>query len=434
MNELNICIAGIGNVGSNVVATITKNRNLVNSKASIALNIVGVSAKNRLKKRICDINSYKWFDNPLDLLKIKDCNVLIELIGEEKGISFDLVKNALENNIHVVTANKALLAKHGLELFKIAEKNNVLLLYEAAVAGGIPIIKILKNNIFLNNIKKISGILNGTTNYILTTMGDENLNFDKVLEISISRGYTTKNESKLDIGGLDSAHKLTLLATLCFGSEINFANNYISGISDVQIYDIINASKLGYKIKLISEASIIDNQIYCSTAPKLISKNNPLANVDGVLNAINIETDQLQTLFIEGEGAGGKATASSVISDLYEIASKSNILSLGYSTNKLVNYKKMDSLDIETSYYIRIMTKDIAGVLSKITSYFNDFKISIEKILQLPDTNNKNLPIPIIISTHEIKENLLIKAINQIEKLDFVLEKIIVMTIDKNHK
>ena len=170
------------------------------------------------------------------------------------------------------------------------------------------------------------------------------------------------------------------------------------------------------------------------TAPKLISKNNPLANVDGVLNAINLVTDQLQTLFLEGEGAGGKATASSVISDLYEIASNSNISSLGYNAYKLMNFKKLNDLDMESSFYLRIMTKDIAGVLSKITSYFNDFNISIEKILQLPDTNNNNLPIPIIIVTHNIKKNLLIKAINQIEKLDFVLEKIIVMTIDKNHK
>ena len=434
MNKLNICIAGLGNVGSNVISTIVKNKNLVNSKSSISFNIIGVSAKNRLKKRFCNINEYEWRDNPLELLNIKDCQVLIELIGEEKGISFELIKKALENKIHVVTANKALLSKNGLELFKIAEKNNVLLLFEAAVAGGIPIIKILKNNIFLNKIKKISGILNGTTNYILTKMGDNNLNFDEVLSIAQSKGYTTFNESKLDIAGLDSSHKLTLLATLCFGSEINFFNNNITGIKEVHIYDIINAKKLGYKIKLISEASIIDNQIYCITSPKLISINNPLANVDGVLNAINLETDQLKTLFFEGEGAGGKATASSVISDLYEISSGSNISSLGYSINKLVKFKKLNDLDVKFSYYLRIMTKDITGVLSKITSYFNDFDISIEKILQLPDSNNKSLPIPIIITTHEVKKNLLINAINQIEKLDFVLQKIIVMTIDKNFK
>ncbi|SVD48376.1 uncharacterized protein METZ01_LOCUS401230, partial [marine metagenome] len=277
MNQLNICIAGLGNVGSNVVSTIVANNSLTSYKASLSFNIIGVSAKNQSKKRICNISPYKWFDNPLDLLNIQDCNVLIELIGEEKGISFDLVKKALENKIHVVTANKALLAQNGSDLFKIAENNKVLLLYEAAVAGGIPIIKTLKNNIFLNNIKRISGILNGTTNYILTTMREENLNFNKVLLEAQSKGYTSVNEAELDISGLDSAHKLTLLATICFGSEVNFSNNNITGISDVHIYDIINADKLGYKIKLISEASIIDNKIYCLTGPKLISKNNPLA-------------------------------------------------------------------------------------------------------------------------------------------------------------
>ena len=257
MKSLNICIAGLGNVGSSVVSSIESNNSIFNSKASLNFNILGVSAKNISKKRDCNIDSLKWFDNPLDLLKINDCQVLIELIGDEKGISFDLVKNALEKKIHVVTANKALLAKNGFELFKIAEKNNVLLLFEAAVAGGIPIIKVLKNDIFLNDIKKISGILNGTTNYILTTMENENLNFDNVISIAQSKGYTSPKEAELDIGGLDSAHKLTLLASLSFGVEINFQNNHITGISKIKIEDIVNAKKLGYKIKLISEATII---------------------------------------------------------------------------------------------------------------------------------------------------------------------------------
>jgi Homoserine dehydrogenase len=175
MKTLNICIAGLGNVGSSVVSTIESTNLLINSKASLEINILGISANNKSKKRNFNVDSYQWFDNPLELVNTKNCNVIIELIGEEKGISYDLVKAALENNIHVVTANKALLAKNGLELFKIAEKNNVLLLFEAAVAGGIPIIKTLKNNIFLNQIKKISGILNGTTNYILTTSGAEKI-------------------------------------------------------------------------------------------------------------------------------------------------------------------------------------------------------------------------------------------------------------------
>jgi len=432
IKKINICIAGLGNVGANVISTISNNEEFINLKASLSFNILGVSAKNKSKKRICDVSSYHWFDNPLDLINVKDCDILIELIGEEKGISFDLVKKALESGIHVVTANKALLAKNGLELFKIAEKNNALLLYEAAVAGGIPIIKTLKNNIFLNNVKKISGILNGTTNYILTTMDKKNLDFDDVLSIAQEKGYTTPTEIELDINGLDSAHKLTLISTISFGSEINFSNNYITGISNIKINDIINAKKLGYKIKLISEASLVNNQICCMTGPKLVKLNNPLANVDGVLNAIKIETDQLQSLFLEGEGAGGKATASSVISDLYEISTNPNTLSLGYKTNKLTSFRKLNIIDIEIPFYLRIMTKDIAGVLSKITSVFKDSNISVEKILQLPENNNNEMPIPIIISTHNVRREKLLKAVGKIENQDFVLEKIVIIPIDKS--
>ena len=432
MKALNLCIAGLGNVGSNLILTINKNKNFIDSKSGLTLNILGVSAKNHSKKRICDISNYMWCDNPLDLLDITNCNVLIELIGEEKGISYELVKQALKNKINVVTANKALLAKNGLELFKIAEENNVLLLYEAAVAGGIPIIKTLKNSLFLNKIKKISGILNGTTNYILSEMEDKNLDFNEVLEIAQTKGYTSVNEAELDIGGLDSAHKLTLLSTLCFGSKINYSNNYVTGISKINIQDIINAKKLGYKIKLISEVSIINNQIYCVTCPQLVSIENPLANVNGVLNAINLHTDQLKSLFLEGEGAGGIATSSSVISDLFEISSNSNISSLGFKVDQLIEFKKFNKSDIENSYYLRIMTKDVAGVLSKITSFFKDLNISIEKILQLPESNSKEMPIPIIITTHSILKDKLDKAIKMIEEQNFVLEKIMVIQINNS--
>ena len=431
MNKLNICIAGLGNVGSHLVSTIEETKSFIESKNSTIFNIIGITAKNKTKKRIFNIENYKWFDNPFDLLNVNKCDVLIELIGEENGISFDLIKLALEKKINVITANKALLANNGYELFKIAEKNNVLLLYEAAVAGGIPIIKTIKNNIFLNKFKKISGILNGTTNYILTTMLDKNLSFNEVLEISKSKGYTSDAESELDIGGVDSAHKLTILASICFGVKLNFLNNQITGISKIHITDIINVNKLGYKIKLISEAYISNNQIYCVTEPKLIEKQNPLANVDGVLNAIKIETDQLESLFLEGAGAGGRATASSVISDLYEIISGSNISSLGYVTSKLKDYSKFNTLEITSPYYLRIMTQDIAGVLSRITGYFKDFNISIEKILQIPDDNNKD-SVPIIIFTHNISKNKLLKVITLIEKQDFVLEKISIISININ--
>ena len=433
MKTMNICIAGLGNVGSNLINTLTKNKELMSNKSSLIFNIQGISAKNFNKKRNFNLNDFKWVDNPMDLLKIKNCSVLIELIGEEKGISYELIKKALENKINVITANKALLAKNGTELFHIAEKNNVLLLFEAAVAAGIPIIKTIKNNIFLNRIKKISGILNGTTNYILTTMFEKNLTFSEALSIAKSKGYTSDNEAKLDIGGVDSAHKLTLLASLCYGSEINFKNNDIHGIYNITISDIINADKLGYKIKLISESYINNEDIYCVTGPKLINKNNPLANVDGVLNAVKIETDLLESLFLEGEGAGGLPTASSIISDLHEISSNTNIPSLGFNTNNLFNFKRMNYLDYESCFYLSIITKDMPGVLSQITKYFNELNISIEKILQVPENKNKDKLIPIIIFTHKAKKNNLIKVIKKIENLDFVLDKIVTIPIEKDY-
>lgn len=432
MKNINICIAGLGTVGSNVILSLNENNDYIISKANLSFNILGVSAKNKFKKRICDIKNFTWCENPLDLLNIKDCNVLIELIGEEKGLSFDLVKQALEKKIHVVTANKALLAMNGSELFKIAEHNNVLLLYEAAVAGGIPIIKSIKNSIYLDKINKISGILNGTTNFILTEMEKFNLDFQEVLKRAQSNGYAEADPTN-DIEGIDSAHKLTLLSTLCFGSEINFKNNKFSGIGNIHIEDIHNAKKLGCRIKLISESQIIEGKIINVTEPRLIKIENPLANVDGVINAINVETEHLQSLFYEGEGAGGKATASAIISDLFEISNNSKSLSLGYKISELISFQSFDLMEKISPYYLRIVSKDLTGVLSKITSFLNESGISIETILQIPENQNNNNSIPIIIVTHDTKKSSLMIALEKIEKQEFILEKIVLINMDKNY-
>ena len=432
MKNINICIAGLGTVGSNVILSLNKNNDYINSKSNLSFNILGVSAKNKFKKRICDIKNFTWCENPLNLLNIKDCNVLIELIGEEKGLSFDLVKQALEKKIHVVTANKALLAMNGSELFKIAEHNNVLLLYEAAVAGGIPIIKSIKNSIYLDKINKISGILNGTTNFILTEMEKFNLDFQEVLKRAQSNGYAEADPTN-DIEGIDSAHKLTLLSTLCFGSEINFKNNKFSGIGNIHIEDIHNAKKLGCRIKLISESQIIDGKIINVTEPRLIKIENPLSNVDGVINAINVETEHLQSLFYQGEGAGGKATASAIISDLFEISNNSKSLSLGYKISELISFQSFDLMEKISPYYLRIISKDLTGVLSKITFFLNEYGISIETILQIPENQNNNNSIPIIILTHDAKKSSLMIALEKIEKQEFILEKIILINIDKNY-
>ena len=430
MKKLKICIAGLGNVGSSVVNLIENNSSYVETKSHINLEIIGLSAKNINKQRSFDIKKYKWAEKPIDLLNINDekPDILIELIGYEKDISYDLVKSALNQKIHVVTGNKAMLALHGKELFKIAEKNKVSLLFEAAVAGGIPIIKTLKNNIFLNKVKKISGILNGTTNYILTTMEYKNKSFNDVLEDAKQKGFTSDHESKLDIGGYDAAHKLTLLSSIAYGGEIDFNLNEIEGIQNITIEDINFAKQLGYRIKLISETCVIDNKIYSSTKPKLISLDKPLANANNALNAINIETDQLQNLYLEGEGAGGLPTASSILSDIFEIASNSEFRSIGYKTDQLIDYQKFDSSNIESKFYLRIRVIDQSGVLSKITSYLNEYNISVEKILQIPDSKENN--IPILITTHKIKMSELLNSVKKIGELEFVDENISIIPIE----
>ena len=432
MKQLNICIAGLGNVGSSLIKSIEDNKIFFKSKNSIQINILGISAKSKNKQRIIDIKNYNWFNNPIDMVNIKNCDVIVELIGQEKGISFDLIKFALENDKHVVTGNKALIAKHGDFLFNLAEKNSLALSYEAAVAGGIPVIKTIKNSIAFNKINKLSGILNGTTNYILTKMEQDNLSFDSVLKIAKEKGYTSDQEAKLDIDGFDAAHKLTILSTLCFGTKLNFNQNNIEGISNIKIEDINFAKQLGFKIKLISETSIIENKISNFTSPKLVNLENPLANVDNALNAININTDHLENIFLEGQGAGGKPTTSSVLSDLYEIAKYENVDNLGFKIESLIDHQKYNSENIENSYYLRIMTIDKPGVLSSITHNFSELGISVEKILQLPDRIEKDSPIPIIITTHKVQRNKLNEVIENIEKLEFVKEKITVLAIHDN--
>ena len=434
MKKINICIAGLGNVGSALIQSIEENNILFKKKHSLEINILGISANQKNKKRNFNIEKYRWFDNPLDMASLNGCDIIVELIGQEKGISYDLIKLSLNNNKHVVTGNKALISQHGKDLFLLAEKNKLALTFEAAVAGGIPIIKLIKDDISLNKIIKISGILNGTTNYILSKMDEDNLSFDEVLNIAKEKGFTSDHESKLDIGGYDAAHKLTILSTLCYGTSLDFSNNYIQGISDIKIEDINFSKKLGYSIKLISESFINDNEISNFTSPKLINKNNPLANVGDALNAINIESDHLDNLFVEGQGAGGKPTASSVLSDIFYISQNTNFNNLGFDVEKLIKFEKYPLKKIKNRYYLRIMTDDKPGVLSTITNLFTETGISVEKILQLPESAKSNSPIPILITTHKIQREILTNVINTLEDNEFVKEKITILPIhdDKN--
>tara|TARA_Y100000590_G_scaffold466143_1_gene640576 strand:- start:6886 stop:8175 length:1290 start_codon:yes stop_codon:yes gene_type:complete len=427
MKEVKIAIVGLGTVGSSVLKSIHDNFDYISSKSDIYFKIIGVAAKNKDKKRIFDISKYHWADDPMELVNSEKCDILVELIGNEKGLSYDLIKKAISNKINVVTANKALLANHGNELFQLADKNNVKVYFEAAVAGGIPIINVLKNNIFLNKVKNISGILNGTTNFILSQMEKNNLTFQESLQIAKDKGYAETDPSN-DIEGIDSAYKITLLSSLCYGIKINHTFSFYSGIKHIKKEDIKYSNNLGYKIKLISESQIINNEAYINTIPKLVNINNPLAHVEGVLNAINIETDHLKSLFIEGEGAGGKATASSVISDIYEISKESTHRSIGYNSSKLREIKLYDKENIKNPYYLRLVVKDQPGVLSKITSILTDKNISIQTILQLTEEKNNN-DVPIVITTYETSEKNLNSAIIDISKESFLEDDVTKITI-----
>ncbi len=433
MKTLKVTIAGIGNIGLQVVEYLSQNGKFISEKTYINFEIVGISAKNKNKKRTFNINDFKWFDDPFELITDSNSDIFIELIGHDKGISYELIKKALKNKIHVVTANKALLAKHGNELFKLAEENKVLLLFEAAVAGGIPIIRILKSSLFLNKVKKISGILNGTTNYILSSMQNTNIDFESILKEAQKKGFA-ESDPKNDIEGIDAAQKLTILSVLCFGIKFNFDSVIYHGISNINHQDIKYAEQLGYKIKLISSSEIINNNIISIVEPTLIKNTSKLAKVEGVQNGINIETDNLNSLFIEGEGAGARATTSSIISDLLEIAKDSNYNSLGYETCKLNNVEAIQYEERVCSYYLRIVVKDIPGVLANITSYFKEEDISIETILQIPNDNisDSYANVPIIITTHETTYYLLKKVLMKIQNLDFVISEIVVISIDKD--
>ncbi|PPR46412.1 MAG: Homoserine dehydrogenase [Alphaproteobacteria bacterium MarineAlpha5_Bin9] len=430
MKNINIAIAGLGTVGSNLINYINKNKKFIFSKSGIDFNIIAISALNKNKKRLFDITEYIWEDNPIDLLNHK-IDVLIELIGEEKGISFELIKSALNKKIHVITANKALLAKEGNELFVLANKNKIMLLFEAAVAGGIPIIKILHQSINLHKISKISGILNGTTNYILSEMNNKNIEFKDALKEAQNLGFAELNP-KNDIEGIDSAHKLTLLCVLCFGSTFNF--NFINyrGISNLSVQDLKFANKLGYKIKLISKAEKFQDKILATVEPMLIKNDSKLANVNGVFNGIEIVTDQLETLFLEGEGAGGIPTASSIISDLTMIADLKNNDLQTIDINKLNHYDFLDYNNQNSSFYLKFIVKDIPGVLAKITTTFNFKDISIETILQLPDTESEDNNVPVIITTHETNYKFLSSCIKELEKSDFLVSKVVILMISKN--
>ena len=426
MKKLNIAIVGLGNIGTHLFKYLNDNMTILSKKNNCTPVITFVSAKNKNKKRSIKIKKKQWLNNYLDATKHKNIDLIIELIGGAEGPAKKLVFNALKNKKHVVTANKALIAKYGDKLAKIAEKNNVNLEFEAAVCGGLPIIRSLKEGLIANKISKIYGIFNGTSNYILSSMDKQNKDFNEVLNDAKKKGYAEANPSA-DLNGDDVSAKLKILSSLCFNSFLNH-NIHVEGIKNIDKNDIINANKLGYKVKLLGYAELINDKIYQRVHPTLIKKSSYVASIDGVLNAVIIDGKPVGQTAIQGEGAGPSATTSALISDISSIL-RGNIKFPFSISDKERKKLKFDNITKRIfSAYLRFEVLDKHGVLSNITNIFSTNKVSIKRLVQNPNKLKKTSSI--IIITHNSKDMDLNKILKIISKKKYIKKKPILIRID----
>ena len=426
--KINIAIAGFGNIGSYFYKFLEKNKINISIKTGKIPLIKYICAKNINKKRLIKIPKSKWINNPLNLSLMDDVDIIVELIGGSEGVAKKLVFSALRNKKHVITANKALMAKYGDQLAALAEKNKVNLEYEASVAGGIPIIRSIKEGLIANKINKIYGILNGTTNFILSSMESSRKNFYEVLDNAKKLGFAESNPVS-DLNGNDSAAKLRILSSIAFNTNISKNKILTEGIQNINLTDILYAKKFGYKIKLLSISEIKMNKLIERVHPCLISSNSFLANINGVLNAIVIDAMPVGKSVLQGEGAGAGPTSSALISDLCSILRGNIKYPFGISSKLRTKIIKFNILKHTSSSYLRIEVKDLPGVLSSITKIFAKNRISIKNLLQNPDKKNRKATI--IIITHKNLEKNYNNLFSNLTKNKFVLKKPTFIRIEK---
>ena len=419
MRKLNIAIIGLGNIGSYLFKYLNENKKILTEKNNCLPIIKYVSAKNKNKKRLIKIKKNQWLKNYLDSTKLDDVDLIVELIGGAEGPAKKLVFNALKNGKHVVTANKALIAKYGDQLSKIAEKNRVNLEFEASVCGGVPIIRSLKEGLIANKINKVFGIFNGTSNYILSSMEKENKSFSEVLRNAKELGYAESNPTS-DLNGDDVAAKVKILSCLSFSSLIN-SNIHIEGIKEIESEDLINADKLGYKIKLLGFSEIFNNKIYQRVHPTLVNNTSYISKVNGVLNAVIIDGKPIGKNVIQGEGAGPSATTSALISDISSVLRGNIKYPFAISSSKRKKFKSGKINNLFFSSYIRLNVLDKYGVLSDITKVFSNNKVSIKRVLQNPHKLKRNSSIVII--THRSKDDHIQKTLKTLAKKSYIIQK-----------
>ena len=410
MNKtLNIAVIGLGNVGGYLLNELNKKKKEIEIKTSKKINVVSISARNINKKRKFKINKKIFYKNPLKILKEKKIDILFELIGLSDGVSKKIVEQSIKKKIHVITANKALIAKHGEFLSSLAEKNKVNLEFEASVAGGIPILRTIKEGLATNKINKVVGILNGTSNYILSEMQETNNSFKDVLKKAQKLGFAETNP-KFDLNGQDVLSKIKILSSLSFNKKISKNKSLMKGIEDIELKDIKMANSLGMRIKLLGITEIIDNKLFERVHPCLVNKESYIANINGVMNAVILNGSPVGESVLQGEGAGPGPTSSALMSDLLSILRGNIKYPFGVSYNKRKIIKNYDLNKYSNSLYLRFEVRDKPGVLSQITKVLARFKISIDRLIQIPDHKNKRASIVII--THKANELNSSKCLN----------------------
>ena len=419
---LHIAIAGLGTVGTSLVRLMERHGNDLAVRTGRPISIAAVSARSRAKDRGVDIGKYRWFDDPVALAADSDSEIFVELIGGEDGVAHASVKAAIDAGKHVVTANKALLARHGVALARAAEDKGVSLNFEAAAAGGIPIIKTLREALAGNTIGRVYGILNGTCNYILTRMEQDRIGFEEALSAAQRLGYAEADPT-FDIGGHDAAHKLALLTAIAFGTEVDADAIYVEGISSITPADLDAADELGYRIKLLGVASRTDSGIEQRVHPTMVPKSSAIARIDGVTNAVAVDGDFVGQLLLAGPGAGGDATASSVMSDIADLARGDTVGTFGRPASSLEPYKQAAMRRHEGGYYVRLSLYDRPGAFAAIAQRMAEAKISLESIVQrrraprtaAPEHMVPEAPQPVILITYETTETAIRKALDAIE-------------------
>ena len=424
---INIAIAGLGTVGAETYRIIKEESDFLKARSSAKFNVLAVSAKSRDKKRDVDLTGAEWITDCRDIADIDNIDVVIELVGGSEGVAKELVEKSITNGKSVITANKALVATHGNNIGELVAKHDVMFGYEAAVAGGIPIIKTIREGLASNRIDKIYGILNGTCNYILSVMRETGQEFEDILADAQRLGYAEADPS-FDVDGVDAAHKLAILSAIAFQTPINFSGVYVEGITLISPIDIDFATELGYRIKLLGIGELLGNGLQQRVRPCLVPINIPISQVEDVFNAVAAEAEGLGTSLSYGRGAGAGPTSSAVLSDLLDFANNRRTSFLGAADSELVARPVQELQKLSGSYYLRLQVYDRPGVLADLTAVFRDKGVSVEALLQRG--RNPDGTVPVVLTTHETSEEAIQKSVAEFEKLENVVEKPCILPIE----